>query len=564
MLKTLKVKNFALIREAEIEFAPGLNLITGETGAGKSLLIGALGAVLGDKIPPDSLRTGADKCIIEGEFGLSPDSPLLGLLEDDSNPSNTLIIRREIHRSGRSRSFINDSPASFRKLAEIGAMLVDLCGQHEHQTLLKTENHLEYLDRYAGLMPERSEVAGFYSQYRAAIVKLSRLKRDQQQQAARRDRTAFEIREIEAVNPQPDEDEKLQNEEKTLQHGELILQFCLQTERDLSTKPESVLDTLSDLLKELDTIAAFSPELKSIQDDLRTAFASLEEAARAVISFRSKFNFSPDRLEDIRERLAELSRLKRKYGGSIEAVLAHLASLKSESQSFTSLEAEIDSADGNLDEIHRLLIGKSKELSRLRAEAAPRLKRDMESAMSGLGFNYADFDARLNKTAGDDAEIDGQSLQLQSTGIDNCEIFISTNPGEPPLPLKDIASGGEISRIMLALKAVIAGRDKPGTLIFDEIDIGISGKIARKVGLKLLDASSAQQVLVITHLPQIASLPARHFSAVKIEADGRAVSRFIQLDDVDRVGEVSKLLTTGKSKGKVEEYARELLSGQDI
>ena len=564
MLKTLKVKNFALIREAEIEFAPGLNLITGETGAGKSLLIGALGAVLGDKIPPDSLRTGADKCVIEGEFELAPDSPVFNILEDDFKPEGSLIIRREINRTGRTRSFINDSPVSFKKLAEIGSILVELCGQHEHQTLLKTENHLEYLDRYAGLMPQRSEVADLYSQYRTLTAKLNRLKREQQKQLTRRDRIAFEIREIEAVNPQPNEDETLINEEKTLQHGESILQFCRQAEQDLSAKPESVLDTLSELLKELDTVSAFASELKSIQDDLQTAFASIEEAARAAVNFRAKFDFSPDRLENIRERLTELSRLKRKYGGSIEAVLAHLAALKAESQSFTSLEAEIDSTDGNLSEIHRLLTEKAKELSRLRSKAAPRLKRDMKSAMGGLGFNNACFEARLNKTAGADAEIDGQSPQLQPSGIDHCVLYISTNPGEPPLPLKDIASGGEISRIMLALKAVIAGRDKPGTLIFDEIDIGISGRIARKVGLKLLDASSAQQVLVITHLPQIASLPARHFSAVKIEIDGRAVSRFIQLNDDARITEVAKLLTTGKSKSKVEEYARELLSGQDI
>ena len=564
MLKVIRVTNYALIREAEIEFAAGLNLLTGETGAGKSLLIGALSAILGDKAPVDFLRSGADKGFIEGEFVLSHDSPLHAILKAELEDSNILIVRREIHRNGRSRCFINDSPTSAKKLNEVGALLVELCGQHEHQTLLKSENHLDYLDKFGDLLHLRSQVSSLYARYKALSSKLQRLKTTQANRLARYERSQFEIKEIEAVNPSLEEEEELLNEEKALEHGESILQFCHQAEEYLTAQSGSAAELLAELLADLENIASFAPQLMSIQSDLQSAAASIEEAVRSIVGFRSKFDFSPERLEAIRERLGALSALKRKYGGSIETVIDHLERLKKELESFVSIESEIETTRDELKSALESLIEKSIELSHSRIEIAPRLEAEMQMVMFELGFKHADFQVRLGLNEGDDAEVEGSKVQLQPSGLDSCEFYIRTNPGEGALPLKSTASGGEISRIMLALKSVIAGRDNPSTIVFDEIDNGISGAIARKVGLKLFNTSKSQQILVITHLPQIASLPGRHFSVVKVELDGRAVSRFIPLEEKARVDEVAKLLTTGETQGKEREFAKELLSAKDI
>jgi DNA repair protein RecN (Recombination protein N) len=342
------------------------------------------------------------------------------------------------------------------------------------------------------------------------------------------------------------------------------MQFCYHAEDILSTKSESILESLSHLTKELDSLASFATRLKSVLNDVQNASASLEEALRGILSFRTQFHYSPERLEQIRERLGELSRLKRKYGGSLEAVLRHFLDLKREVDSFSNLEADIVSKGQELAQAHKILSNKALELSQLRTQAVPHLQKDMTAVLKELGFNYVAFEVRLEQKPGSEVEFEGNKYQITPNGLDFCQFYVGTNPGEPILPLPDIASGGEISRIMLGLKAVIAEKDQPGTLIFDEIDIGISGRVARKVGLKLLQTSKSQQLLVITHLPQIASLPARHFSAVKVEQSGRAFSRFILLEGKERINEIAKLLTTGEAEGKGEDYAKELLEAEDV
>ena len=565
MLQSIFVSNYILIEKAEIEFSPGLNIITGETGAGKSLLLGALNAILGARMSADSVRKGTDKCIIEGVFRLQAKLPVQLLSEDDFDSNDdAVIIRREYTSGGRTRCFINDSPVALKRLSEIGAFLVDLCGQHEHQMLLNADNHLEYLDRFAGLMPRREEFTSLYQTYQKAISKLHKLQAEQREQSLRQDRIEFELKEIQSVNPQIEEESGLLAEEKKLEHGEQILEFCYNAEEELGDKPENILDGLNLLVSRAERFHEFSADLRSIFEDLSSASTSLEEALRNITGFRSHFDFSPEKLEEIRERLGELSLLKRKYGGSIEAVLQRVEELKTRRDSYEGLEAEILKAGDLVKKRHSELVAKAIELSNLRGEAAPLLTEVMEKSLGGLGFDYAKFEAVLSKSEGGEAEIEGRSYRLHPAGIDNCEIRISTNKGEVLKPLKDIASGGEISRIMLGLKSAIAGRDKPGALIFDEIDNGISGRIARKVGLQLYEASKTQQLIVVTHLPQIASLPGKHHSVLKVEENGRAISKFEVLDADKRVAEIASLLTTGESKGKGEEYARELLSAGDV
>ena len=564
MLKSLSVKNYTLIELAEIEFSTGLNIITGETGAGKSLLLGALNAILGARMSPDSVRRGADKCIIEGEFLLRANLPQeLTSGEDFDLDGDVILIRREYTPAGRTRCFINDSPVTVRKLAEIGAFLVDLCGQHEHQMLLNPDNHLEYLDRFAGLMPRRDEFASLYRQYRNELNKLHQLQRDQRELALRQDRIEFELKEIRTADPQTDEEQQLLADEKELQHGEQIIEFCYNAEEELTSKPENILDSLNLLLARSQKFSEFSADLRSIFEDLNSAAASLQEALRNIVGFRSRFDFTPEKLEEIRQRLGELSQLKRKFGGSIEAVLKHREELKNKRDSFTGLENEILQSGDNVGKLHADLVSLAVELSRLREQAVPLLKKKMEQSLAGLGFTHLEFAADVSKIPGNDAEIAGAACRLTPSGADYCEIAVSTNKGEPLKPLKDIASGGEISRVMLGLKSAISGRDKPGALIFDEIDNGIAGRIARKVGLRLHETSKNQQLIVVTHLPQIASLPGKHLSVAKIEENGRVVSRFSELDPDQRVAEIASLLTTGESAGKGENYARELLSAND-
>ncbi len=565
MIIKLFVKNYALIRELEVEFAPGLNLITGETGAGKSLLLGALDALMGGKLSSDIVRTGADKAVIEGEFNVSTGSdawkPLSRELED---PGGNLILRREIARSGRSRAFLNDSPVTLKKLSQVGELLVDICGQHENQTLLREEYHLDYLDSFAGLTNLRRDFSSLHSRYHSLSEKLKKLENRKRDMLTRQERVRFETAEIEAAGVDPAEEETLLAEERAMKHSERILEICRRLSDELGNAPGSPLEVIGGLSRELDNILDIEPRLGKAAEDLRSASVSLEETVRGVTAYLKEFDFSPERLEQIRERLGELSLLKRKYGGSIAAILDHLEKLKQEEISFTSLETEIETLLEEIYELKKELAFKALELSQTRIEAAPKLKEAVESILRELGFDYVDFEIRLEHTEGSDFEVGGDRYRLTPAGIDRCQIHITTNKGEPLRPLKDVASGGEISRIMLALKSVISGGDSGQFLVFDEIDIGISGRIARKVGLNLYKTAQSRQALVITHLPQIASLPARHFAVVKSSDDDRTISRLLLLDKTGRVKEIAELLAAGKFEKKGEDYARQLLNADDV
>jgi len=565
MLKRLIIKNYALIEEASLDFSPELNILTGETGAGKSLLIEALSALLGVKISLDNIRSGEEKCLIEAVFSLDPLSPLRKILQDDgAEVDDELIIRREYYASGRNRCFINDSPVTLKRLVELGGYLVDLCGQNEHQRLFAPDNHLEYLDRFAKLMPLRQEVVSLYDNYRKTAHRLNELGKKHRYQSERQDRLEFEIKEIEAAAPQIDEESRLLAEEKELENGEQLLEFCYEAEQELNSKKDAVLPVLDRLLLKADKFRSFSPHFKRIYEDLFNADASLKEALRALVAFRSHFDFNPQRLEEIRLRLGDLSSLKRKYGGSIDAVLSKLQHLKQERNSLTSLQEDIVKTSQELSAVKSALTEKALLLSQNRSSAAPELIERLNQELLHLGFNYADFQILLQKRSGQDLNYQGQSYSIQASGIDTCEFYVSTNIGEPPLPLKEVASGGEISRIMLTLKSLLADKDRAGALIFDEIDNGISGRIARKVGLKLYRTARSLQTLVVTHLPQIASLPGKHFSVAKIEEDGRSISKFHILNDKDRISEIASLIAAGEIKGKAEDYARQLLNATDI
>lgn len=555
----LYVKNYALIDEARIEFDGGLNLITGETGAGKSLLIGALGALMGGRMSVDFIRAGENKCVIEGEFVISEET-VYKIKDDDIEIDNgDLTIRREYNSSGKTRCFINDCPVTVKKLAEAGEYLTDLCGQHENQVLLDSDNHLDFLDRFAGLQKDREVVGKLYSDYKKAVSDLKESEEKRRNQTIRQERIEFEIAELEAAKLELEEEDALNIEEKALLNGEQMLEYCWRAEKELSLGANAALSTIALLAGEAEKYGDFSADFKTAAEDLRTAEASIEEAVRSMTRFRTKFDFSPERLERIRERLGELSRVKRKYGGSVASAIQHLQKVKGERDSFASLEQEIAVLAGKRETAHKDLTEAAAYLSERRNEAAPRLKEKMENSLIELGFNYAEFEAKLSTKEGSDCEYLGSKVQFFQWGLDLCEIMVSTNRGEARKPLKDIASGGEISRILLALKSAIAGQDKPGTLVFDEIDNGISGKTAGKVGAKLYNASRELQILVVTHLPQIASLPGRHFTAEKVEIEGRTVSRLRLLNREERVAELAKLLTTGEAEGQGEEYARELL-----
>ena len=561
MLKYLRVKNFVLIKEAELNFAPGLNLFTGETGAGKSLLISAIEVLLGGKTKSELVRRDTDKAVVEGEFRIDDKEVsdyLRGL--DLECVSDELIMRREISENGRTRNFINDSPVTIKQLSDLTDWLIDLCGQHEHQTLLRKEFHLDYVDRYAGLMEKREELASLYQTFRKLNSEFAELKAEKKKSESWKELKEFEIAEIEKVKPESEEEDRLLIEEKTLRHGEQIIEFCASAEEKLNDMPGSAIDIIGGVSNEIQHLAEYSAELQKASEDIESANALLNEAFRSILNLRVNFDFSQERLEEIRIRLGQLSQLKRKYGGTVEAVLENLIKLKEETQKFSNLDDEINRLSKKIANLHKILEEKAGFLSKVREACIPELIKSMETEMRELGFESTAFDVRIERLSGEDIEYCGEKYGLSANGIDKCEIYISTNSGEPLLPMKDIASGGEISRILLALKSVIAGKDKSGTLVFDEIDKGISGRIARKVGFKLLEASKDQQVFVITHLPQIASVPGRHFSVVKSSDNDRAVTSIVQLTEGDRIQEIGKLLSTGGGAKRGEEYAKELLT----
>ncbi len=564
MLQRLYIRDFALIDELEVEFTSGLNIVTGETGAGKSIVVGALKLILGDRASTETVKAGSRKAVVEGEFDVGVDDELAHLLEDnqiDSNPS--LILRREVSDS-HSRAFINDTPATVALLKRVASQLVDLHGQHDHQSLLRAETHISLVDGFGGLdalvrtCRERYESVSDVSRRRDEI--LSR-ERDIKQE---RELLAFQIEEIDLIAPQTGEEEDLEAERRILENAEKLFQATSELFELLFNSETAISDLLVRARNDLQDMARIDESFESVASEISSAQISVSEAASWLQDYNSRIEFNPDRLEEIRTRLIDFDRLKRKYGGTIASVLAHRQEIDERFDLADDFEGTLERLNQEFDQESTRLSEVALRLSHKRHSIAAAIETAIVSELDSLGMPSSRFEVRLSRIENAKGWVRNGDVSYQcgADGIDSGTFFISTNPGVEPLPLAKVASGGEVSRIMLALKSILAKSDRLPILIFDEIDTGISGQIAQRVGDCMVSLGSYHQIIAITHLPQVASAGNSHFRVAKRVESGQTSIAMTRLSEIARREEIAALISGSEVTDGALRSATELIESR--
>jgi DNA repair protein RecN (Recombination protein N) len=552
MIASLRIKNLATIEDAEIRFGPGFSILTGETGAGKSIIIDGLKLVLGEKASPELIRTGKKEAAVEAVFKL-PAGEAAG--DPPVSEDGELLIQRRVASDGSGKAYVNGILVPVKRLREIGQHLVDIYGQNDHVFLLQTENHRRYLDDYAGLGPLGDEVAALSQSLRSLLREKSDLETRRREREQRLDFLAFQVREIESAGLRPGEWEDLAAERHLLKNAEKIaglVDKALELAYAAEGSAAAVLAALRDTVGEL---GRYDPTLGAFAEPVGEAAITVRELGEQLIRFKERQGLGPERLEEVEARLDTIDKLKRKYGETTEAVLAHLAKVKEEYQDLLQSQeklADIDARIARSLEDYRTSAGR---LSRLRSEAAQKLSAQVEEEISTLAMKKARFRVHLETQPLESLA----ASNVRDSGLDGVEFLISPNPGEELRPLRKVASGGELSRIMLALKTV--GKERAGlkTLIFDEIDSGIGGKTAECIAEKLRDLSGGHQVICITHLPQIASFASDHYRIDKSVEKDRTFTTVEALDFDSRVTEISRLLSGSRITPTAVKNAREML-----
>lgn len=556
MLEQLHVRNYALIDSLDLEFSDGLNILSGETGAGKSIIVGALGLILGEKGDSTSIRSGEEEAEVVGVIRIDNDSEAVQWLQErDLSPEdNQVLLRRVIRANGKGSSFIQNTKMTRRDLQDFTSFLIDMHGQHQHQSLLSIDNHRKLLDQYAG---NEELAAGLYSDF----YELSRLKQDMEelQQSERellheKDLLEFAVREIEQANLKSDEEEDLSREREILnQHEKLfdLFHVCL---NGLSESGGGALLNLRESRKALDQIAGIMTELSSHRERLENAFYEIEDISEVLKDRQSELQFSPNRLNEVEERLQEIHRLEKKYGDTIAEVLKYRENAINRLDSMEHREEHKEALGHKIKALEEKVIAQAKELSRRRKAAAVELKGKTEGKLRTLGMKNAVFEIATTYREGK-----GGRHACGPHGYDRVEFLISPNRGEPLRPLREIASGGEISRIMLAIKTVFAENDRIASLIFDEIDTGIGGEVALSIGEHLANLGKHKQILCITHLASIAVRADNHLKVIKNEQNGRTVTLVKRVKDNERVEEIARMLAGDQEDLTSRKHALEML-----
>ncbi len=571
MLKTLSIKNYALIDSAEKEFSSGLNIITGETGAGKTILIDALNLVLGDRASTETIRKGAEKAVVEATFSVASNKKVKTFLaEHELDVTDDVILRREISSKGQTRCFVNDTPVSVAQLKEVGNYLVDLHGQHEHQSLLRKETHIDLLDDFGGLEGIVAEYRKSYDSLQELFSTFDDLRQKERLLKERKDLYEFQIKEIDAVNPQPGEEATLETELRILENAEKLFATTSQLYQIFYEGEGAVFDQLVKARNQLEDLATIDKTFEEARNECSSAVAIVDELTKLLQNYNAKIEFNPERLEQIRERLGQLSLLKKKYGGSIDSIIQQREQLQKEFSIAENFESTLQKLEADIESERRRCSAAAQRLSTKRHEMTGNIAKSVVAELTKLGIPNARFEIAVENRVLDNSKVgvDGQrvfvklgkdSYESTPQGIDFVEFFLSTNVGEDLKPLVKVASGGEVSRIMLALKSILAKSDRLPSLVFDEIDVGISGRVAQAVGKSLKNLSQFHQIVAITHLPQIASMADTHFVVEKAESHGRTTSRLRKLDDDECVREVAKLMSGEEITEAGLEGARELM-----
>jgi len=564
MLTEIHIRNFAIIEDLTLRFGEGLNVLTGETGAGKSIIIDAVSLLLGGRASTDVIRAGTDRAEVEGHFHLGARAtdiaPLLEAegLEDEGD---LLILAREVRQNGRNICRVNGRAVTLSLLSEIGQQLVDIHGQSEHLSLLRVREHVELLDRYAGLEAERAEMARLVHALRQVRGELADLRRDERELARRIDLLTYQVQEIADARLEPGEEEALEAERRRLANAEqitLLAAEITQALEDGTDEQMSAVDLLGQAVQSLTRLARIDPDVEGTRRQIEELSYQLSDVARDLRRYREGIEFNPARLAEVEERLDLIYNLKRKYGDSIEEVLAFGERAQAELNSITHAGERIAELEA---EEERLLcaIGEvGQRLSTARREAGERLAQAVERELGDLRMERARFSVDLQwQDDPEGAYVGDRRLAFDATGLDRVEFLISANPGEPLRPLARVASGGETARLMLALKAVLSRADETPTLIFDEIDVGIGGRVGAIVGRKLwgltapgVGGSRAHQVLCVTHLPQLAAYGDTHYHVIKTVEGERTLTHVRQLVGDERVKELAAMLGAPTAAGQ--------------
>jgi DNA repair protein RecN (Recombination protein N) len=548
MLTDLHIKNFAIIDALHVAFRPGLNILTGETGAGKSIIIDAVNLILGGRASTDLIRTGEEEATVEALFDLSLHEALLaGLPELGVECDGELLIKRVVSRSGRNRVFVGGGLSTIGVLAEIARRLINIYGQHESQTLLRTENHLYLLDGFAGLLPLRGEFTALFDAYRQVVADLKRLEEGERETKRQLDILSFQTGEIGAAALVPGEEEELERERQMLLHTGKLLMASQGAFEALYGGDDSILGQLQRLNASICEAVAIDGSLSQLYNAIKGATIQLEDAALQLRDYAARVEADPGRLEAVDDRLDLIGQLKRKYGHGVAEILARKEEMELELEALMNLERTRGELDERLADLYARLQEKGAGLTAGRQEGAAALKHAMERELRDLAMKDAAFEVALEPLA-----------EPRASGMEGACFLFSPNPGEPPKPLARIASGGELSRIMLALKQVHPESDVP-TLVFDEVDTGIGGATSALVGEKLKRVAQRQQVLCITHLPQVAAFADHHFRVEKRISDGRTVTFVSPLSGESRVGEMARMLGGARVTEKTLEHAREMI-----
>ncbi|MGO9093646.1 MAG: DNA repair protein RecN [Bryobacteraceae bacterium] len=555
MLLELVVQNYAVIERVRVRFHPGLNLLTGETGSGKSMVVDALALLFGDRASGDSVRSGAGRARISGVFELPRDPALDRLLESAGIESEEgeLLLEREITSEGKSRAFAASRPITAALLRQLAPYLGDIHGQHDQQMLFAPESQLEMLDAFAGSSAQVNEVGDIYTRWRAVTRALDETERTEQEKLRLLDLWNFQRKEIEGVAPKPGEEAALQQERRVLQNSARLQEAANTAYAALYDSPESSLAKLRTAIRRLEELCRIDPRLDPVRESLAPAAIAVEEASFAVRDYLSHLEANPARLEEIESRLAALDRLKRKYGASEEAILAFLDEVRAQIAAVESAGERMAQLERSRKELAGAYEAAAQSLSARRKEAARRLEKRVEAELATLAMERTKFQVVLDPAA------------WTERGADALRFLVSPNLGEEPRPLEKVASGGEISRIALALKTCIAAPQRAGrasgprTLVFDEVDAGIGGRAAETVGRRLKQLAASCQVLCVTHLPQIASFADHHFSVEKKESEGRTVAVIEELDGDARTREIGRMLSGERLTREALKHAEQLL-----
>jgi len=573
MLFYLRIKNFALIDELNIEFEEGLNVITGETGAGKSIIVEAINVILGSTVNSSLIKTSADYLEVEALFNLDSisDGQLKALQNfDDIISENQLIIRRQVHKKKKNKCWVNNHLIALATLQEIGNYLIDLHGQHSHQSLLDSESHIDFLDNLGGvsLLQKRVELYKYYSQWQAKTSLLNNLLKDRAENLSKRDYLLFQIREIDDAKLKRKEDEDLESKiniiRNTVKIKEIMEMASIALYEGGEDGESSIRDTIVRLLNHFNSIARLDKRIEDIKNQLTEIQFKVEDITDQIIDYKERIDFDSQQLQELESRLDLINHLKKKYGNNLEEILNYRDKLQVQLDGIEFAQEKILTLKAEIEEEEKILSEVSSDLSRQRKIIADNLEKDIIKELNELNMQNCNFTIQITqKEDSKGIRIKDQFLKVTSRGIDQVEFFITTNAGEKEKPLAYIISGGEVSRIMLGLKSILSEADEIPTMIFDEIDSGVGARLGEVVARKLAKISHNHQVIAVTHLPQIACRANRHLYINKYVEDNKTNIQVKCLSGNEQIAEIARMLD-GEQYGSISiEHAREMLYGKD-